>query len=65
MTTLDLHHDAEPAEPGVTGLPDFVERILLTVLATASAVLLGIGLLLFDHAPAWSAETPATPMAQF
>ncbi|CAN5287804.1 marine proteobacterial sortase target protein [soil metagenome] len=61
MTTLDHHHNAHTAEPGVTGLPDFIERILLVVLATAGAVLLGVGLLLFDHAPAWSAETPTAP----
>lgn len=63
MTTLD-HHHCDAKERGVTGLPDLLEQIVLFVFGAAGAVLLGIGLLLFDFGPAWSAETPSTPMVR-
>jgi len=63
MTTIDNYH-CDAGERGVTGLPELCERILLFVLGGLGAVLLGIGLLLFDFSPAWSSETPQTAAAQ-
>ena len=60
MTTIDYdQHDAD--EHGVTGLPDLIEQILLFALGGVAAFLLGIGLLLFDLSPAWSATRDDTP----
>lgn len=62
MTTIDYdHHDVD--ERGVTGLPDLIEQILLFALGGAAAFLLGIGLLLFDLSPAWSATRDDAPRA--
>ena len=60
MTTIDYdHHDAD--ERGVTGLPDLIEQILLFMLGGVAAFMLGIGLLLFDLSPAWSATSDDAP----
>ncbi len=60
MTIIDYdHHDAD--ERGVTGLPDLIEQILLFALGGVAAFLLGIGLLLFDLSPAWSATGDDAP----
>lgn len=58
MTTIDYdQHDAE--DRGVTGLPEMLEQVLLFALGGVAAFMLGVGLLLFDLSPAWSAQ-PST-----
>jgi len=60
MTTIDYdQHDAD--ERGVTGLPELIEQILLFALGGIAAFMLGIGLLLFDLSPAWSATRDDAP----
>lgn len=60
MTTIDYdQHDAE--KRGVTGLPELLEQILLFALGGVAAFMLGIGLLLFDLGPAWSATRDDAP----
>ena len=60
MTTIDHHqHDADDLR-GVTGLPELLEQILLFALGGLAAFMLGVGLLLFDLPPAWSAQPSAT-----
>jgi Ca-activated chloride channel homolog len=57
MTTIDYDEQDANDLPGVTGLPELLEQILLFALGGVAAFMLGIGLLLFDLGPAWSAQS--------
>jgi Ca-activated chloride channel family protein len=62
MTTIDHHQDdIDDLLHGVTGLPELLEQILLFALGGVAAFMLGIGLLLFDLSPAWSATSDDAP----
>lgn len=57
MTTIDYDEQDANDLPGVTGLPELLEQILLFALGGVAAFMLGIGLLLLDLGPAWSAQS--------
>lgn len=47
MTTIDYDEQDANDLPGVTGLPELLEQILLFALGGVAAFMLGIGLLAF------------------